>query len=129
MLLAEDGQHLGAGLGADEGALGHLRKQGGVIPGRGGAQLLIAVKVEGVVEHGVGKAQLFDAGVDGIQPQIINDHVGGDVIRANDHHGGRVFHLELCSHAQSPQHSGAVHKVLRLILDLLGQAGLAPAGL
>jgi hypothetical protein len=34
--------------------------------------------VERVVQDGVGKAHLPDAGVDGVQPQIVDDHVGSD---------------------------------------------------
>ena len=102
VLLAEDGQHLRAGLSADEGALCHLREQRRIIAGGGGAKVAVAVKVERIVQHRVGKAQLPDAGVDRIQPQIVDDHIGGDVVRADDHHGGGVLHLERRPHAQRP---------------------------
>ena len=129
VLLAEDAQHGGAGFFADQRALCHLRKQGGVVPGRGGAQLIVAVKVEGVVQDGVPKAQFPDAGIDGVQPQVIDDHIGGNVVRADDHHGGGVLHLELCPHAQGPEHPGAVHELAGLVGDLLLQVSPAPAGL
>ena len=80
VLLAEDAQHGGAGFFADQRTLCHLRKQGGVVPGRGGAQLPVPVKVQGVVQYCVGKAQLPDAGVDGVQPQVVDEHVRGDVV-------------------------------------------------
>ena len=51
VLLTEDGQHLGAGLGADERALRHLREEGGIIPGRRGAEVGVEVKVKGVVQE------------------------------------------------------------------------------
>ena len=129
MLLAEDGKHLRAGLLADEGALGHLREQCGVIPRGSGAEVVVAVKVEGVVEHGVREPQFPDAPIDGIQPQMIDDHVGGDVVRADDHHGSGILDLELCAHAQRPQHSGAVNELALLVGDLFLKAGLAPADL
>ena len=129
VLLAEDGQHLRAGLFADEGALCHLREQRCVIAGGCGAKVAVAVKVERIVQHRVGKAQLPDAGIDRIQPQIVDDHIGGDVVRADDHHGGGVLHLERRTHAQRPQHTRAVHELALLVGDALVQAGLAPADL
>ena len=129
VLLTEDGQHLSAGLSADERSLCHLRKQRGVVPGRRGAEVVVNIKVERVVQDGVGKAHLPDAGVDGVQPQIVDDHVGSDVVGADDHHGGGVFNFQTCAHAQRPEHTGTVHKVLGLVSDFFLEAGFAPAGL
>ena len=81
------------------------------------------------MQDGVGKAHLPDAGVDGVQPQIVDDHVGGDVVGADDHHGGGVFNFQTCAHAQRPEHTGTVHKVLGLVSDFFLEAGFAPAGL
>ena len=80
VLLTQDGQHLDAGGFAHQGAPSHLGQQGSVVPGRGGAQLPVPVKVQGVVQYCVGKAQLPDAGVDGVQPQVVDEHVRGDVV-------------------------------------------------
>ena len=99
------------------------------IPRGGGAEVVVAVKVEGVVENGVREPQFPDAPIDGIQPQIIDDHVGGDVVRADDHHGSGILDLELCARAQRPQHSGAVNELAFLVGDLFLKAGLAPADL
>ena len=126
VLLAQDGQHLGAGLRADQRALCDAGKQGGVVPRRGGTQFAVAVEVERVVQHGVGKAQLPDAGVDGIQPQVVDEHVGRNVIGADDHHGGGVFYPELCAHAQRPQHAAAVHELALLIFNFFAEVRFAP---
>ena len=80
VLLAQNAQHLRAGRLAHQLSFGYAGQQGGVIPGRGGAQLVIAVKVQGIVQDGMGKAQLPDAGVDGVQPQVIDEHIRGNVV-------------------------------------------------
>ena len=85
--------------------------------------------MKGIVQDGVGKAHLPDAGVDDIQPQIVDDHVGGDVVRADDHHGSGVLDLQARAHPQCPQHPRTIHEVLRLVGDLFLEAGFATAGL
>ena len=41
----------------------------------------------------------------------------------------QMIHLELCPHAQGPEHPGAVHELAGLVGDLLLQVSPAPAGL
>ena len=84
------------------------------------------IEMERVVQHGVFKPQLPDAGVDGVQPQIIDDHIGGNVVRTDDHHGSGVTHLQLCAHAQRPQHATAVHELALFIRDFFVKVRFAP---
>ena len=125
MLLAQDGKHLGAGFPADQLPFCNAGEQRRIVPGRGGAKLAVAVKVQRIVQHRVGKAQLPDAGIDGVQPQIVDEHVGGDVVRTNDHHGSGIFYSEACAHTQRAQHTAAVHKLALLIGDLFGKVCFA----
>ena len=126
VLLAQDGKHLGTGFPADQLPLCNAGEQRRIVPGRGGAKLAVAVKVQRIVQHRVGKAQLPDAGIDGVQPQIVDEHVGGDVVRTNDHHGSGIFYSETCAHTQRPQHAAAVHKLALLVGKLVRKAGPAP---
>ena len=125
VLLAQDGKHLRAGFPADKLPFCNAGEQRRVVARRGGAKPAVAVKVQRIVQHSMRKAQLPDAGVDGIQSQIVDNHIGGNVVRANDHHGGGVLYLELCAHAQRAQHTAAVHELALLIGDLFGKVCFA----
>ena len=126
VLLTQDGKHFGTGFPADQLPFCNAGEQRRIVPGRGGAKLAVAVKVQRIVQHRVGKAQLPDAGIDGVQPQIVDEHVGGDVVRTNDHHGSGIFYSEACAHTQRPQHAAAVHKLALLVGKLVRKAGPAP---
>ena len=126
VLLTQDAQHLTACLPAHQLPLCNTSKQPGVVPRSGGAQLPVPVKVQGIMQYRPGKTQLPDAIVDSIQPQIVDDHIGGDIVGAYDHHGGGVPHLQLCSHPQCPQHPTAVYKLTLPVGDGLLQVRFAP---
>ena len=91
VLLAEHIAHGIAGLGADQLALCQQGKKAAHIPRGNGTQLFAPViAAQAAVQLGVGAANAADKRIDGIQPQIVDQHVGGNVVADNDHQGGNI---------------------------------------
>ena len=94
MLLFKDFNHSGIFLWSDKLVLCQADKDAGIISwgGRAEPPHIFSVEMEIPVKLSGCTSKFLDAGVNGIDSQIFNYHVGSGVVADNDHQSSGVFY-------------------------------------